>query len=136
MEMGRLRSRIALSAVWAIASGQPHRNAYVRSIRRGPGRGMVLPATVFQLTWQRRRKVPLFLRGQGQALVCGLVRNLDAGGTVREYGLATGAEFVRNSFFQSRAILPFAPHRGVSCSTSLAHADTSFSFAPSQGREL
>ena len=88
------------------------------------------------LPWQRRRKGPLFLRGQGQALVCGLVRSLDAGGTVREYGLATGAEFVRNSIFQSRAILPFAPHRGVSCSTSLAHADTSFSFAPSQGREL
>ena len=114
MEMGRLRSRIALSAVWAIASGQPHRNAYVRSIRRGPGRGMVLLATVFQLAGQRRRKVPLFLRGQGQALVCGLVRNLDAGGAVREYGLAAGAELMRNSFFKLRTILPFAPSQGVS----------------------
>lgn len=114
MAMGRLRPRITLFAVWTIASGQPHRNAYVRRIRRGPGRGMVLLATVFQLTWQRRRKIPLFLRGQGQALVCGLVRNLDVGGAVREYGLAAGTVLVRNSFFQSKTILPFAPVRGVS----------------------
>lgn len=46
MAMGRLRPRIALLAVWAIASGQPYRNAYVRSIRRGPSRGMVLLVAV------------------------------------------------------------------------------------------
>ena len=46
MAMGRLLPRIALLAVWVIASGRPHRNAYVRSIRRWANRGMVLLVAV------------------------------------------------------------------------------------------